>query len=137
MHKIAVGIAFLILISGCDRSDDAQNLPVTTSHKPIKPVIPTVVDRLPDGPESENLYTSTLQRDGIQFQDRTKTVSMGRTVCAALQTNAVLGVAADPRSLDYIFDRIMKGTDYTLDQTALIIGASIGAFCPEFSYLGN
>ncbi|MVU77973.1 DUF732 domain-containing protein [Nocardia sp. ET3-3] len=136
MDKRAIGVAFLILLSGCARPDDAQSLPATTSRQPIKPIISTFAD-IPDGPGSEDLFISTLQRSGIRFQDRTKTVTMGRTVCASLQTNTLLGATADPRSLDHISDRITKGTEFTGDQSPIIIGASIGSFCPEFAYLAN
>ncbi|MEC3918051.1 DUF732 domain-containing protein [Nocardia sp. CDC160] len=136
MRKLSIGIIFLILVSGCGRTEDAQNLPATPSHGPIKPVVPTLTD-LPNGPEAENRFISTLQRAGIRFADRDKTITMGRTVCASLQTNAVLGVTANTQSLDHISDRLTKGTEFTADQSGVIIGASIGAFCPEFSYLGN
>ncbi|GAB2516122.1 hypothetical protein GCM10027167_18410 [Nocardia heshunensis] len=90
-----------------------------------------------DGPAAEDLYISTLQQAGVRFQDRTQTIAMGRTVCASLQTNTVLGSTADSRQLDHISDRITKSAEFTVDQSGVIIGASIGAFCPEFSYLGN
>ncbi|MEC3953345.1 DUF732 domain-containing protein [Nocardia sp. CDC153] len=99
-------------------------------------MVPTLTD-IPGGPEAENLFIATLQRAGIRFSDRDKTIGMGRTVCASLQTNAVLGVAANTQSLDHISDRLTKGTEFSADQAGVIIGASIGAFCPEFSYLGN
>ncbi|MGW4248336.1 DUF732 domain-containing protein [Nocardia sp. NPDC004722] len=136
MYRIAIGIVLLILAAGCERTEDAQVLPATTSRKPIKPVIPRITDLL-DGPGSEDLYISTLQQAGVHFSDRAQTVSMGRTVCASLQTNTVLGATADSRQLDHISDRITKGTEFAADQSGIIIGASIGAFCPEFSYLGN
>ncbi|MFE3193991.1 DUF732 domain-containing protein [Nocardia sp. NPDC059240] len=136
MYRIAIGIVLLILAAGCERTEDAQVLPSTTSRKPIKPVIPRITDLL-DGPAAENLYISTLQQAGVRFQDRPRTVSMGRTVCASLQTNTVLGATADSSLLDHISDRITMGTEFTVDQSGAIIGASIGAFCPEFSYLGN
>ncbi|WP_162958289.1 DUF732 domain-containing protein [Nocardia yunnanensis] len=136
MYKIAIAIVLILLLSGCDRSDNAQNLPTTSPRKPIKPVISTFAD-IPDGPGSADLFLSTLQQAAIPVGDRDRTVTAGRTVCASMQTNTVLGATADASLLDHIADRLTKGTEFRREQTGVIIGAAIGAFCPEFAYLAN
>ncbi|MEV6773384.1 DUF732 domain-containing protein [Nocardia sp. NPDC051030] len=136
MHKIVAGIALLLLISGCQMSDDAQSIPGTTSRMPIK-LVKSDIEYIPDGPGSKDVFIATLQKEGVEFKDRDVTAEMGRTVCASLQRNAVLGADVDSRVLDRISRRITKGTEFEMKQTGVIIGASISAFCPEFAYLAN
>ena len=83
---------------------------------------------LPTAPASADptdaAFVAALAKQGIGFPDHDTAIALGHTVCAGLDKT-------DKSSV--LVMKLMKDTDLSLKQSSYFVGASISAYCPQYT----
>ncbi len=73
--------------------------------------------------QADDAFVAALARGGISIPDRSSAIAMARAVCAGLDTNQPSSVLAI---------KLVRDADLSPRQSGYFIGASVGAYCPEY-----
>jgi Protein of unknown function (DUF732) len=91
---------------------------VLLSAAALLPAAPALAD------PTDVAFVAALAKEGIVFTDQNTAVSIGHTVCAGLDKTNKTSVLAM---------KLMKDTDLSLKQSSYFVGASISAYCPQYT----
>ena len=68
-------------------------------------------------------FVAALAKERIVVTDQNTAIAMAHAVCAGFDNNAKSGILAM---------KLMKQTDFSLQQSSYFLGASISAYCPQY-----
>lgn len=108
-----------IALGGCSAPAEAPPQPtITVTAEPEAPASPTRSYE-----EQAFIDAVEYQFGSITEQEATDIVDLGWNICLAL---------SESMTIDDLLFALTDGTGFTVDDAGFLIGASVGALCPEF-----
>lgn len=123
--KFAVPVVALLSLTACTSSTPApQPQPTIDQGQSLQQGLPDSAPYEPPAPSNEDVFYAYVSSNfpGIT---RTQALNLGNAICTSLgQGSSLLEIGA-----------VGVNSGFTPEQSGQIVGASIGALCPEYKYL--
>ncbi|WP_182349505.1 DUF732 domain-containing protein [Tomitella gaofuii] len=127
-HKVATGVGAVVLLAGVGTAvgtgTDTTQEPAPVAQEATQ--APTTQAPTPKKAKSvDDVFLDYLDGQGIYYSTPKAAVEMGHLICGAFDDGATFRQVG--------ITLLSADTGYTPEQLGQWIGASVGAYCPQFS----
>lgn len=123
--KFGIPVVALLSLAACSTTTATpQPTPTIDQGQSLQQGLPDAVPYDPPAPSNEDVFYAYIS-DNFPGTSRTDALNLGNAICSALgQGSSLLEIG-----------NIGVNSGFTPEQAGQIVGASIGALCPEYKYL--